>query len=56
MATVTPTIETFVYWYNKYKAKECSKDYARQKVGFHYTKWYHLCRDYENGHDISKYF
>ena len=56
MATVIPTVENFLYWYNKWKSNECSKSYARQMVGFHYTKWYYLCRDYENGNDISKYF
>ena len=54
--TVIPTFENFLYWYNKYKAKECTKDYARQMVCFHKTMWYKLCRDYENGEDISKYF
>lgn len=56
MATVVPTFENFLYWYNKFKAKECTKKYARQMVGFHYTTWYYLCRDYESGADISKYF
>ena len=50
------TFEEFLYWYRKYKAKECTKDYARQMVGFHMTKWYHLCRDYDDGKDVSKYF
>ena len=56
MATVIPTLENFLYWYNKWKTNECSKSHARQMVGFHYTKWYYLCRDYEIGNDISKYF
>lgn len=51
-----PTFDNFVYWYKKYKAKECTKDHARQMVGFHYTRWYYLCRDYDNGEDVSKYF
>lgn len=53
---VRPTFETFILWYNRYKNKECTKNYARQMVGFHQTMWYQLCRDYERGEDISKYF
>ena len=56
MATVVPTIENFLLWYNKYKTNQCSKDYARQMVGFHTTRWYYLCRDYEKGEDITRYF
>lgn len=56
MATVVPTFENFLHWYNKYRNKECTKDFARQMVGIHRTKWYYLCRDYENGIDVSKYF
>lgn len=56
MATVYPTMEKFLYWYNKWKNKECSKDYARQMVPFKQTQWYYVCKDYEEGNDISKYF
>ena len=56
MATITPTVDNFLYWYNKWINKECTKDYARQMVGFHKTRWYYLCCDYKNGNDISKYF
>ena len=50
------TFNNFIFWYRKFKAKECTKDYARQMVGFHKTTWYKLCRDYDNGKDISRYF
>ena len=56
MATIIPTIDKFIYWFNQYKSKKCTKEYARQQVCFHQTQWYYLCRDYENGEDISKYF
>lgn len=56
MAVVYPTFDSFINWYRKYKRGECTKNYARQMVGFHQTTWYRLCRDYENGLDISKYF
>lgn len=56
MGVIHPTFENFVYWYNKYKNKECTKEYARQMTCFKYATWYKLCRDYENGADISKYF
>ena len=56
MNVIHPTFENFIYWYRKYKNKECTKNYARQMVGFHQTQWYYLCRDYDNGWDISKYF
>ena len=56
MGTIRPTFEKFIHWYNKYKNKECTKDYARQMVCFHQTTWYKLCRDYENGEDVSRYF
>lgn len=56
MGTVYPTIEKFLYWYGKWKKKECTKDYARQMVPFKEWKWYRLCKDYEAGKDISKYF
>jgi len=50
------TFEEFLFWYKEYKAKKCTKDFARQMVGFHKTTWYKLCRDYDNGKDVSKYF
>lgn len=56
MSTVRPTVCDFVEWYDRFKMKECTKDFARQMVGFNKTAWYKLCRDYENGEDISKYF
>ena len=56
MRVVHPTFENFVYWYSKYKLKECTKEYARQKVCFKEKTWYYLCRDFECGKDISKYF
>ena len=56
MGVVHPTFENFVHWYNKFKNKECTKDYARQKVCFCKTTWYKLCRDYESGADVSHYF
>ncbi len=56
MGVVVPTFNNFIYWYRKYKAKECTKDYARQQVCFAKTTWYRLCRDYERCEDISKYF
>ena len=56
MGVIRPTFENFVYWYSKYKLKECTKEYARQKVCFAKTTWYYLCRDFERGVDISKYF
>lgn len=56
MGTVQRTFNTFIYRYEKFKAKECTKDYARQMVGFHKTAWYKLCRDYDNGKDVSRYF
>lgn len=56
MGVIRPTYENFIHWYNKYKNKECTKEYARQMVCFKYATWYKLCRDYENGVDVSKYF
>jgi hypothetical protein len=56
MGVVHPTFESFIYWFKEFKSHRCTKDYARQMVGFHQTKWYKLCRDYERGEDISKYF
>lgn len=56
MANAIPTMEKFLYWYNKWKRKECSKEYARQNVPFKQYKWILICKDYEAGNDISKYF
>lgn len=56
MGIIQPALANFIHWYNKYKNKECTKEYARQMVCFKHTTWYKLCRDYENGVDISKYF
>lgn len=54
--TVVPTFEKFVYWYNQFKSKKCTKQDARREVGFKHTTWHYLCHDYENGADVSKYF
>lgn len=51
-----PTFESFICWYRRWKSGEYSKEYARQQVGFKKTRWYYLCRDYENGVDVSNYF
>ena len=56
MGIVVPTFESFMYWYNQYKAKKCTREYARHMVGFKRTKWHYLCHDYANGVDVSKYF
>ena len=56
MGIVIPTFENFVYWYNQYKAKKCTYENARREVGFKRTTWLHLCRDYSNGADVTKYF
>ena len=56
MGVVRPTFENFIYWYKAFKSHRCTKDYARQQVCFHKTTWYYLCRDYERGEDVSKYF
>lgn len=56
MATAKPTINDFLFWYSKYQNGECTKEYARQKVCFKQWKWRLLCKDYENGADIKKYF
>lgn len=56
MGVVVPTFNNFIYWYNEFKSHRCTKDYARQQVCFAQTTWYRLCRDYERGEDISKYF
>ena len=56
MGIVIPTLENFLFWYHKAEAGECTKNYARQMVGLHQTKWWRLCRDYKDGEDISKYF
>lgn len=56
MGVIHPTFENFIYWYRKFKNGECTKEYARQKVCFKEKKWYYLCRDYERGEDVSKYF
>ena len=56
MGVIRPTFNNFVYWYNEFKEHRCTKDYARQKVCFAKTTWYYLCRDYERGEDVSKYF
>lgn len=56
MGVIHPTFENFVYWYKKFKSKECTCEYARQKVCFKKTTWHRLCRDFERGEDVSKYF
>lgn len=56
MGVVIPTYEKFVYWYNQYKTKECTYDFARRMVGFKRTTWHRLCSDYSDGLDVSKYF
>lgn len=56
MGVINPTFESFIYWYRKFKNGECTKKYARQMAGFKEKKWYYLCRDYERGEDVSKYF
>jgi hypothetical protein len=56
MGVIRPTFNNFIYWYRKFKNGECTKDYARQQVCFAKTTWYYLCRDYERGEDVSKYF
>lgn len=56
MGVVIPTFESFIYWYKEFKSKRCTKNYARQMAGFKEKKWYYLCRDYERGEDVSKYF
>ena len=56
MGVIHPTFENFIYWYKEFKSHHCTYEYARQKVCFKKTTWYRLCRDYERGEDISKYF
>lgn len=56
MGVIRPSFNNFVHWYNAFKSKRCTKDYARQQVCFAKTTWYKLCRDYERGVDVSKYF
>jgi hypothetical protein len=56
MGVINPTFENFLHWYKKFKARECTYEHARQMVCFKKTKWYYLCRDYERGEDVSKYF
>ena len=56
MGVIHPTFNNFTYWYNEFKSGRCTKDYARQQVCFAKTTWYYLCRDYERGEDVSKYF
>ena len=56
MGAINPTFNDFIFWYKKFKSGECTKNYARQMACFKEKKWYYLCRDYERGEDISKYF
>lgn len=56
MGVVIPTIDNFLFWYEKATARQCTHNYARQMVGIHQTKWWRLCRKHRNGEDISKYF
>ena len=56
MGVIRPTFESFICRYRKFKNRECTKNHARQMAGFKEKKWYYLCRDYERGEDVSKYF
>ena len=56
MGNFDPTLESFLFWYEKAITKQCTHNYARQMAGIHQTKWSRLCRKYRDGEDISKYF
>ena len=56
MGVITPTFNSFIHWYNEFKSRRCTKNHARQMAGFKEKTWYYLCRDYERGEDVSKYF